>query len=108
MQQLNEKGLSTALIDMYSLLPFDRDALLEYARCAKVVLTVEEHSPYGGLNALTAQTLAPCSDYPCRMLPSSPAKPPMSTPNIGWIQQESSRRLAVFSGWTNSAVSLCM
>ena len=60
MQQLNEKGLSTALIDMYSLLPFDRDALLEYARCAKVVLTVEEHSPYGGLNALTAQTLAAC------------------------------------------------
>ena len=38
MQQLNEKGLSTALIDMYSLLPFDRDALLEYARYAKVAV----------------------------------------------------------------------
>lgn len=60
MRRLNEKGLSTALIDMYSLLPFDRDGLLEYARSAKVVLTVEEHSPYGGLNALTAQALAAC------------------------------------------------
>lgn len=60
MRQLNEKGLATALIDMYSLLPFDRDGLLEYARPAKVVLTVEEHSPYGGLNALTAQALGAC------------------------------------------------
>lgn len=52
------KDIDPTVIDMYCLKPFDEDTLLEVSKQAKLVLTVEEHSIYGGLNSLVCQTLS--------------------------------------------------
>ena len=51
-------GVQAAVLDMYCIKPIDREAVLEAARCAKAVLTVEEHSPYGGLGSQVAQIVS--------------------------------------------------
>lgn len=66
MEQLNAKGISTGLIDMYCLKPFDADTLARKASDVKLVVTIEEHAPQGGLGSATAQTLA--SRCPKRLL----------------------------------------
>ncbi|MGN1277686.1 MAG: transketolase family protein [Floccifex sp.] len=58
MHQLNEKGISTGLIDMYCIKPYDKDTLLEQVKNASLVVTIEEHAPQGGLGAATAQVLS--------------------------------------------------
>lgn len=58
MKQLNEKGISTGLIDMYCLKPFDEKTLLQQIRDAKLVVSIEEHSPHGGLGSMIAQVLS--------------------------------------------------
>ena len=56
--KLEADGIRASVIDMYCLKPFDEKTLLEYADRVRLVVTVEEHSPYGGLGSLTALTLA--------------------------------------------------
>ncbi|MCI5723695.1 MAG: transketolase family protein [Erysipelotrichaceae bacterium] len=55
---LNERGISTGLLDMYCIKPFDTESLLEKAKNVSLVVTVEEHGPYGGLGAITAKELS--------------------------------------------------
>lgn len=55
---LKAQGVSASVLDMYSVKPLDTEAVLEAARGAKVVLTVEEHAPFGGLGAAVAQTVS--------------------------------------------------
>ncbi len=54
---LKEKGISAGVLDMYCLKPLDREAIIKAAQNAKVVITVEEHSPYGGLGSMVAQVV---------------------------------------------------
>jgi transketolase len=62
---LKERGIGALVIDMWSLRPLDEDALLRAARETGRVLTVEEHSIYGGLGEAAAHLLA--EQYPVRM-----------------------------------------
>ena len=55
---LAQDGIASAVIDMYCLKPFDEGTLLDLASQAKAVVTVEEHSPYGGLGALVDCVIA--------------------------------------------------
>lgn len=73
-QKLNEDGISTAVIDMYCVKPFDAQTLLDKANDAKLVVSVEEHAPYGGLGALVAQALSQHQPKPMLQLtlPDSP------------------------------------
>lgn len=57
-EQLEQDGISTGVIDMYCLKPFDEQTLLDQAKNARLVVTVEEHAPSGGLGAKTAQIIA--------------------------------------------------
>ncbi len=56
-QILREKGISAGVIDMYCIKPFDEETVLRMSEKVRLVLTVEEHSQFGGIGALTAQTL---------------------------------------------------
>lgn len=58
MALLKEQGIASSVLDMYCLKPFDEKTLLEKVKKAKLVVTAEEHSPYGGLGAVTAQVLS--------------------------------------------------
>lgn len=55
---LKEKGVSAAVLDMYCLKPLDKESIIRGAEQAKLVLTVEEHAPYGGLGAMVSQVVS--------------------------------------------------
>lgn len=55
---LERQGVSASVLDMYCVKPLDREAVVEAAHEAKVVLTVEEASPYGGLGSQVAQVVS--------------------------------------------------
>lgn len=52
---LAEAGIKASVLDMYCVKPLDANAVLAAARQAKVVLSVEEASSYGGLGSQIAQ-----------------------------------------------------
>ena len=55
---LNEQGISTGALDMYCVKPLDREGLLKAARGKKVIVTAEEHAPFGGLGSMVAQVIS--------------------------------------------------
>jgi len=55
---LAEQGMETTVIDMYCVKPLDREAIVKAAAAVKVVLTVEEHSIFGGLGSMVSQIVA--------------------------------------------------
>jgi len=55
---LNEQGISTAALDMYCVKPLDQEGLLNAAKGKKLVVTVEEHAPFGGLGSIVAQVIS--------------------------------------------------
>ena len=66
METLNAKGISTGLIDMYCIKPFDVNTLVELAKDVKLVVSIEEHAPQGGLGSAVAQALS--SNCPKRLV----------------------------------------
>ena len=54
-QLLRDQGIHAGLLDMYCVKPIDREAVAKRAARAKAVVTVEEHSPYGGLGSIVSQ-----------------------------------------------------
>lgn len=63
---LESKGYSAGVIDMYCLKPLDEEAILKAAGAAKLLVTVEEHSPYGGLGSMVAMVTA--ASHPVKLL----------------------------------------
>lgn len=55
---LKERGISAGLLDMYCVKPLDREAVIRAAQGVKIVITVEEHAPLGGLGAAVSQTVS--------------------------------------------------
>jgi len=58
MEALNAKGHSVGLIDMHTIKPLDREAVMAAARKSRIILTVEEHNILGGLGGAVAEVLA--------------------------------------------------
>src|SRR5262249_51587656 len=57
-RSLNARGHSVGLIDMATVKPLDRDAVLEAAAGTCTILTVEEHNVLGGLGGAVAEVIA--------------------------------------------------
>ena len=55
---LRAQGHSVGVMDMASIKPLDRDAILNAASHTKRMMTVEEHNVIGGLGAAVAEVLA--------------------------------------------------
>jgi transketolase len=55
---MNAAGRSVGVIDMASIKPIDRDAILAAAARTRKMMTVEEHNVLGGLGAAVAEVLA--------------------------------------------------
>lgn len=55
--ELKKKGIHAALLDMYCVKPLDKETLIQAARPVKAVLTIEEHSPFGGLGSMVSQVI---------------------------------------------------
>jgi transketolase len=55
---LKEKGISTTVIDMYCVKPLDEETIIKAANNVKAVITIEEHSPFGGLGSMVSQVVS--------------------------------------------------
>jgi transketolase len=64
---LTERGVSAAVLNMATVRPIDRDAIAAAAARGPIV-TVEEHSVYGGLGSAVAEATATSSPVPMRLL----------------------------------------
>ena len=54
---LDQNGISSRVISMHTLRPFDTEALFDAAKNSSALITVEEHSVNGGLGSLCASLL---------------------------------------------------
>ena len=55
---LEAEGISAEVVDVMSIKPLDEEVILESARKTGCVLTVEEHSIYGGMGSAVAELLS--------------------------------------------------
>lgn len=71
---LKAKGVSARVLDMYCVKPIDREAVIKSARETKGIITVEEHTVYGGLGSMVSQIVS--KEHPVRVrnlaLPDAP------------------------------------
>ena len=63
---LKSEGISATVLDMYCVKPLDREAIVKAASSAKLVITVEEHAPFGGLGSMVCQVV--CSECPKKVI----------------------------------------
>lgn len=54
---LEAEGIHVTVLDMYCVKPLDKDAIVKAAKDAKLVVTAEEHSPFGGLGSMVSQVV---------------------------------------------------
>lgn len=62
-KMLEADGVSMQVVDMYSIKPLDKEAVLA-AQNAQLLVTVEEHSMLGGLGAAVAEVVSEHTDMP--------------------------------------------
>ena len=55
---LDSKGVSARILDMHTVKPIDKDAILRAASETDLILTIEEHTIIGGLGGAVAEILA--------------------------------------------------
>lgn len=67
-RRLKEQGINARVIDMHTLKPADTGAIIEAARETGKIITVEEHSVFGGLGAIVAETVVQNHPVPVRIL----------------------------------------
>ncbi len=65
-RMLEAEGISTAVVDMHTVKPIDREVILHYGRTCRALVTVEEHSVIGGLGSAVAEVL--CGSGSARFL----------------------------------------
>lgn len=67
-------GIGATVLDMFCVKPLDREAIITYVRGAKVVVSVEEHAPFGGLGSMVAQVVGESCPTRCvtMALPDAP------------------------------------
>ena len=57
-EKLSADGIHARVLDMYCVKPIDKDAVLKAAKETKAIITIEEHTCYGGLGSIVSQIVA--------------------------------------------------
>jgi len=72
---LAQEGISARVIDMYCVKPMDREAVVKAAKETRAIVTIEEHSKWGGMGSMVAQIVGETCPKPLRVmaLPDEPA-----------------------------------
>jgi len=65
---LAEAGVSARVINMATLQPLDREAILDAAETTGGIVTIEEHSVHGGLGGAVSEVTATARPVPMRIL----------------------------------------
>lgn len=61
--QLESEGISTEVIDMFTLKPLDKDLILSESANKSLIITCENHSIYGGLGSGVAEVLSELKNH---------------------------------------------
>ena len=64
-EQLKEKGINVQVVNIHTVKPIDKELIIKCAKETGAVVTVEEHSIYGGLGSAVAEVLI--KEYPVPM-----------------------------------------
>ena len=67
-KELQSKGIMARVIDMHTLKPIDRNIIDKAARETKGIITVEEHSIFGGLGGAVAEIVTQVHPIPLHIL----------------------------------------
>jgi transketolase len=65
---LADKGIAARVLNLSTVRPLDREAIVEAAEQTGRIVTVEEHTIYGGLGGAVAEVVATNSPVPMRIL----------------------------------------
>ena len=63
---LAKQGVSARVLDMYCVKPLDKEAVVKAAQDTKLIVTIEEHTMYGGMGSMVSQLVA--AEVPCRVI----------------------------------------
>ena len=63
-KELEKEGIHVTVLDMHTIKPLDEEAILSVAEKCGCILTLEEHSIYGGLGGAVAEVLKTQSTVP--------------------------------------------
>ena len=67
-EMLAADGIASTVLDMPTLNPADTEAIVDAARTCGRIITVEEHSMFGGLGAIVAETVSQAFPVPVRII----------------------------------------
>lgn len=76
---LQEKEIKATVLDMYCVKPLDTESIIKAASQAKLIITIEEHSPYGGLGSMVCQVIS--REQPIKVINMSLPDEPVITGN---------------------------
>jgi transketolase len=57
-QELKKEGIDAAVVDMHTIKPIDKSAILSYAKKCRAIVSAEDHQINGGLGSAIAEVLA--------------------------------------------------
>jgi transketolase len=63
-EELSAAGISVRVVNMHTLKPLDRDAVVRAARETGAIVTAEDHQRHGGLGGAVAEVLAETTPVP--------------------------------------------
>jgi transketolase len=74
-EALQQEGIDCRVINMHTIKPLDKEAILKAAEETGRIITIEEHSIYGGLGSAVAEVVSQSNPVPVRILglPDEPA-----------------------------------
>lgn len=67
-KELQSQGIMARVIDMHTVKPIDRNIIVKASRETKGIVTVEEHSVFGGLGGAVSEILSQVNPVPMRIL----------------------------------------
>ena len=65
-ENLEKEGINIRVIDMHTIKPIDKELIIKCAKETKKIITIEDHSIYGGLGSSVCEVLS--ENYPARVI----------------------------------------
>lgn len=67
-ERLEEQGISARVVNMHTIKPLDEEAIIKAAEETAAIISVEEHSIYGGLGGAIAEVLSDLPSVPHKII----------------------------------------
>ena len=65
-EELLKEGINVRVLDIHTIKPIDKEAIIKCAKETKKIITLEDHNIIGGLGSAVCEVLA--EEYPCKVV----------------------------------------